>query len=296
MSVGFTWDGAPLAGEAGGSLAAALHAAGIRVLGRSWRCSRPRGLYCLAGACDGCQVLADGVATTACMTPLRDGVRVEPGRSLVPLPADPPALGGYEEIEVDVLVVGAGEAGLRAAAVAEGRVLVVERDREPGGWLLADPDGRARIEPLVAAAGAEVRTSATFIGRFADGLCGVVSAAGLMAVRAARVEAHAGFDECGLAFPGNDLPGILLAAGAQRLLVRDGVPAGRRVVIAAVDGEGRQIAGLLRAAGSDVQVVPAGAVTAAHGDEVLEAVTADGGTLACDALLLAVGRRAARVP
>lgn len=292
----FTWEGATLAGAPGASLAAALHAAGVRVLCRSWRGGRPRGLYCLAGACDGCQVLVDGVVTTACTTVLRGGERVEPGRSLVPLPVDPPPLGDYEELEVDVLVVGAGEAGLRAAAAAGGRVLVVERDREPGGWLLAEPGGRARIEALVAGAGAEVRTGATFIGRFADGLCGVVTAAGLTAVRARHVEAHPGFDERGLAFAGNDRPGILLAAGAQRLLVRDGVPAGKRVVVAAVDGEGDGIAGLLREAGSEVVVVPAGAVTEAHGDGVLEAVTANGGTLACDALLLATGRRSARLP
>jgi sarcosine oxidase, subunit alpha len=296
VSVAFTWEGAPLAGEPGASLAAALHAAGIRVLGRSWRRSRPRGLYCLAGACDGCQVLVDGVATTACTTVLRGGERVEPGRSLVPLPADPPPLGGYEELEVDVLVVGAGEAGLHAAATADGRVLVVERDREPGGWLLAEPDGRQRIAPLLAAAArAEVRTGATFLGQFADGVCGVVTAAGLTAVRAGRIEAHPGFDERGLAFAGNDLPGILLAAGAQRLLVRDGVPAGRQVVVAATDGDGDRIAGLLREAGSEVVIVPAAAVTAAHGDEMLEAVTVDGATLACDALLLAVGRRPARL-
>ncbi len=295
MSVAFTWDGAPVTGEPGASLAAALHAAGIRVLGRSWRRSRPRGLYCLAGACDGCQVLVDGVATTACMTALRGGERVEPGRPLVPLPADPPAVGGYEELEVDVLVVGAGEAGLRAAAAAEGRVLVVERDREPGGWLLAEPDGRERIDALVAAAGAEVRTGATFLGQFADGPCGVITAAGLTAVRAGRIEPHPGFDERGLAFAGNDLPGILLAAGAQRLLVRDGVPAGRKVVVATADGDGDRTAGLQREAGSEVVMVPAGAVTAAHGDEVLEAITVDGATLACDALLLAVGRRPARL-
>jgi sarcosine oxidase subunit alpha len=295
VSVTFTWEGAPLAGEAGASLAAALHAGGIRVLGRSWRRSRPRGLYCLAGACDGCQVLVDGVATTACMTALRGGEHVEPGRPLVPLPADPPALGGYEELEVDVLVVGAGEAGLRAAAAAEGRVLVVERDREPGGWLLAEPDGRDRIAALIATAGAELRTGATFLGQFADGPCGVVTADGLLAVRAGRIEAHPGYDERGLAFAGNDLPGIMLAAGAQRLLVRDGVPAGRRVVVAAADGDGDRIAGLLRAAGSEVDIVPAGDVTAAHGDEVLEAITAAGATLACDALLLAAGRRPTRL-
>jgi len=229
------------------------------------------------------------------MTALRGGERVESGRRLAPLPAEPPALGGYQELAVDVLVVGAGEAGLRAAAAAEGRVLVVERDREPGGWLLAEQGGRERISSLVAAAEAEVRTGATFLGQFADGLCGVVGAAGLAAVRAGRIEAHPGFDEHGLAFAGNDLPGILLAAGAQRLLVRDGVPAGRKVVVASADGDGDRIAGLLRAAGSEVEVVPAGAVTAAHGEEAVEAVTVGGATLACDALLLAVGRRPARL-
>ena len=47
---------APCAGIAGQSIGAALHAAGIRVLSTSAKYHRPRGLYCVAGACPSCSV------------------------------------------------------------------------------------------------------------------------------------------------------------------------------------------------------------------------------------------------
>jgi sarcosine oxidase subunit alpha len=45
QTLAFTWDGAPLSGFAGDTLASALLAAGVRVVGRSFKYHRPRGLF-----------------------------------------------------------------------------------------------------------------------------------------------------------------------------------------------------------------------------------------------------------
>ncbi|MDQ4081643.1 MAG: (2Fe-2S)-binding protein, partial [Actinomycetota bacterium] len=79
--VAFTFEGRTLTGIAGRSLGAALHAAGVRVLSRSQKYRRPRGLYCVARACPSCALRVDGLpGVPACVTPLRGGEIVERDR------------------------------------------------------------------------------------------------------------------------------------------------------------------------------------------------------------------------
>ncbi|HET6404925.1 MAG TPA: 2Fe-2S iron-sulfur cluster-binding protein [Candidatus Thermoplasmatota archaeon] len=62
----------------GETVGAALHAAGERVLMRSIKYHRPRGLFCNAGKCASCLMRIDGVPNVrACVTPARDGMKVE---------------------------------------------------------------------------------------------------------------------------------------------------------------------------------------------------------------------------
>jgi predicted molibdopterin-dependent oxidoreductase YjgC len=61
----------------GQSVAAALVAAGIRLLRRSPRNGEPRGALCMMGVCQECLVRIDGRLQQACMT------RVVPGMSVV---------------------------------------------------------------------------------------------------------------------------------------------------------------------------------------------------------------------
>lgn len=62
----------------GETVGAALHAAGERVLMRSIKYHRPRGLFCNAGKCAGCLMRVDGTPNVrACVTPARDGMKVE---------------------------------------------------------------------------------------------------------------------------------------------------------------------------------------------------------------------------
>ncbi len=62
----------------GQPVAVALHAAGVKVLGRSSKYHRPRGFFCLDGHCASCYLRIDGRPNRrACMTPARAGLRCE---------------------------------------------------------------------------------------------------------------------------------------------------------------------------------------------------------------------------
>lgn len=77
-TVHFTFDGRELAGYEGEVIAAALHAAGIRVLSESHGLRRPRGFFCAIGNCSSCLMVVDGEPNVrVCVERLRDGMRVE---------------------------------------------------------------------------------------------------------------------------------------------------------------------------------------------------------------------------
>lgn len=76
--VKFTFDGKELEGYEGEPIAAALHAAGVRVLRRSPKLNRPRGFYCAIGNCSSCLMVVDGVPNVrVCVEKLKAGMRVE---------------------------------------------------------------------------------------------------------------------------------------------------------------------------------------------------------------------------
>lgn len=75
--VQFTFDGKSLHGFEGEPIAAALHAAGIRLLRHSPHKNRPRGFFCAIGRCSSCMMEVDGeVNTMTCITPLAEGMTV----------------------------------------------------------------------------------------------------------------------------------------------------------------------------------------------------------------------------
>lgn len=82
-TVAFSFDGAPVSGREGEPIAAALFAAGIRVLRTMPGSGAPRGGFCLVGRCADCLVVVDGRPNVrACVAPVRAGVRVETQRGL----------------------------------------------------------------------------------------------------------------------------------------------------------------------------------------------------------------------
>ncbi len=76
-TVSFSFDGKRVEAFEGDTIGSALHASGRRVLSRSFKYHRPRGLMCCAGQCPNCLVEVDGhPGVRACTEPARDGARV----------------------------------------------------------------------------------------------------------------------------------------------------------------------------------------------------------------------------
>jgi len=192
----------------------------------------------------------------------------------------------------DVLVVGAGPAGIAAAtaaAAAGARVMLCDEQSEFGGTLLSESGARidgldalewAR-ESIAALAGNPrvtllPRTTAfgyfphNFIGlneRLTDHLAEPPADAPrerLWQVRARAVVLATGALERPLVFPGNDRPGILLAGAARSYLNRYGVRVGTRAVVVTADDAAYRTALELHAAGvaigaiADLRANPAG--------------------------------------
>jgi hypothetical protein len=81
--VEFTFDGAAVSGREGEPIAAALFAAGYRVLRTMPRFSDARGGYCMIGRCADCLVVVDGLPNVpACRTPVSAGQEVRTQRGL----------------------------------------------------------------------------------------------------------------------------------------------------------------------------------------------------------------------
>jgi hypothetical protein len=76
--VRFLFDGRPMVGRAGDSVAAALLVAGVGPTRTTPVSGAERAPYCLMGACFECLMVIDGIADRqACMLEVRDGMTVE---------------------------------------------------------------------------------------------------------------------------------------------------------------------------------------------------------------------------
>ncbi len=147
-SVAFYWQGRELMAQAGETIASALFANGIRVFGHHPKDGSPQGIFCANGQCAQCLVLADGMPVKSCMEPVRPGMRVEPVEGLPVLPKtarnqvspEAPGFSPIEELEIPVLIIGGGPAGMSAAIQLGQRgikaLLVDDKDRLGGKRVL----------------------------------------------------------------------------------------------------------------------------------------------------------------
>ena len=186
----------------------------------------------------------------------------------------------------DVLVVGAGPAGLiaaLAAAEAGERVVLVEQDLILAPSLVRDPQEldatwAAATATRIRELGGRILLRTTAAGYWDDNLVtlterlsepGEQPAGGLAQrlwhVRAGRVVLATGTLERPLAFAHNDRPGVMLSQAVRTYIRRFGVVPGRRVVIATNNDDAYRTAAALRDAGAKVVAVldtrpaPAGA-------------------------------------
>ena len=168
----------------------------------------------------------------------------------------------------DAVVVGAGPAGLAAAATAAGagaEVLLVDDQPAPGGALTYARFGADRapqeeaLRALVAAVERAETIDAMFgavcEGRFADNWLAIVEGRRLHKVRARQVVMATGAMEQPIVFRNNDLPGVMLLSAAQRLIRHYRVRPGNRAVVATVGRDGYATALDLLEAGVEIAAV-----------------------------------------
>ncbi|MCG5213858.1 2Fe-2S iron-sulfur cluster-binding protein [Streptosporangium soli] len=323
----FTFDGAPYTGYQGDTLASALLAAGVRTVATSIRYGRPRGIFAAGVEEPNALVEVDGEPmATATTVELRDGLtaRSLTGRGRLTAPDDQADQAGHDRMHAhcDVLVVGAGPAGLTAALEAGrtgARVIVVDERTEAGGTLLETRDlvGDAPALAWVAAATGllaelpEVRvlTRTTALGRYDDGYVVAAERRGsrgrLWRIRAAEVVLATGAHERPLVFAGNDLPGVMLAGAARAYANRYAVLPGRRAVVFTTDDSAYAAAAELAEAGLEIAAVvdprPGGGpdtafevlaghvVAGATGTAEVTGVRVAGREIACDLVLVCGG-------
>ena len=339
----FTFDGVAYGGYMGDTLASALLANGVRVIGRSYKYHRPRGLVsagaeepnALVGVTRGpgrftpnlraTQVeLYDGLVATSqnrwpslrfdvgeindVVAPVYGAgfyykifmgpdifganwawnaiyepvVRRAAGLGTAPTEPDPDRYVRYFD-HCDVLVIGAGPAGL-AAAVAAGAsgadVVICDENTAPGGSLLAEThariDGKSAREWLAGAIAAlrgapnvrfMPRTQA--FGYFAQNFVALserLAESDLIAdvdqprerlwqMRAREVVLATGAIERPLVFADNDRPGVMLADAARRYLNQYGVKVGERVVVVTAHDSAYRAALDMHEAGVRVELV-----------------------------------------
>ena len=76
--VKFTFDGQEMEGFEGEPIATALRAAGVMIHRYTQKRHEPRGIFCAIGRCTDCVMVVDGRPNIrTCMTPLKEGMRVE---------------------------------------------------------------------------------------------------------------------------------------------------------------------------------------------------------------------------
>jgi predicted molibdopterin-dependent oxidoreductase YjgC len=74
----FEFNGKGMEGYESETVAAALHAANVKVLGESIFKQRPRGFYCAIGNCSSCLMVVNGKSNIkTCVTQLEEGMIVE---------------------------------------------------------------------------------------------------------------------------------------------------------------------------------------------------------------------------
>ena len=155
----------------------------------------------------------------------------------------------------DVLVIGAGAAGLAAAAEAASSglstVVLDERTTLGGG----EPDEVARLEAEAREAGARILLGSAAFGVFGGPLVAAAAADRLYRIRARHLVFATGAVEQGAVFPNNDLPGVMLSSAAELLVKRYRVLPGRHAVVLTSGERGYETAATLREAGAEVTVV-----------------------------------------
>ncbi|WP_028921159.1 2Fe-2S iron-sulfur cluster-binding protein [Pseudonocardia acaciae] len=270
----FSVDGRELTGYRGDTVASAMLANGIIEVGPSIYRRRPRGIFTADVTEPNALLQADEPMLPATTVELFDGLAARTLSGVGRLdPTPDQAVYDKKYVHTDVLVVGAGPAGLAAALAASAggaRVMLVDDQPEPGGRLLSDgaaldwvasafAELAGRPEVRVLPRATALRRDGTYLvvaERRADHLGPAapehVSRQRLWHVRARRVVLATGAHERPLVFADNDRPGVMLAGAVRTYLNRYAVLPGRRAVVLTTNDSAYDTALDLAAAGAEV--------------------------------------------
>ncbi|MBA3909671.1 MAG: sarcosine oxidase subunit alpha [Rhodobacter sp.] len=345
----FTLDGVPYWGHPGDTLASALLANGVRLMGRSFKYHRPRGPLSAGSEEPNALVeLRSGGRqepnTRATVAELLDGLEAKSQNRWPSLRFDALAINdrlnaffaagfyyktfmwpksfweklyepiirraaglgsvsrqedpdGYDKgfLHCDLLVIGAGPAGLMAALTAGragARVIVADEDFAFGGRLNAESFAVAGgagadwsagvVAELATLPNVRLMARTTVLGAFDHGIYSAVErvsdhvavpAVGkprqvLWRIYSGRAILAGGATERPIAFENNDRPGIMLAGALRAYANRWGVAVGERVAVFVNNDDGLRTASDLQAKGVDVVAV----IDSREGGELLPGI------------------------
>ncbi len=208
----------------------------------------------------------------------------------------------------DVVVAGAGPAGIEAALAADAAgasVLLVEHELAVGGHLRyssdsSDQEALTELRTALESSSVEVLVDSTVTGRYEDNWLGIVQrshptvAERLIKARVKVLVVAPGLIERPYIFAGNDRPGVITSGAARRLINLWGVKPGERAVVFTANSDGDAAASDLESAGVEIAAV----VDARKGEQVtstegparaVETVVAGGARVSADLLVVAAG-------
>ncbi|MUO80903.1 FAD-dependent oxidoreductase [Agrobacterium vitis] len=239
-----------------------------------------RGLFCGMGICHECLVTVDGrTSQRSCMTPIRDGMRIvrqqpRPDIAETGLADLAPVATTLANLDVDLLIIGAGPGGLAAAetaAAAGVSVIIVDERHISGGQFYKQPstvdatlaldgdrqarDGADLIDRLHAL-GVTILSSVTVWGasQAAEGHTVIAchGAKGAFYIKPRMLVFATGAFERPAPIDGWTLAGVMTTGAAQTLLRSYGTLPGRRILIAGNGPLNFQVAAEIHKAGGKI--------------------------------------------
>ncbi|GAA3303106.1 sarcosine oxidase subunit alpha family protein [Glutamicibacter nicotianae] len=314
-------NGQQLSAFRGDTVASAMLANGMRSCGTSLYLDRPRGIFAAGVEEPNALITVDArhsqdiaesmlPATTVPVTESMNATLLS-GLGVLD-PNEDPAYYDHVHVHTDVLVVGAGPAGLAAAREASrsgARVMLLDERAEAGGTLrdasgeqIDGVDAAAWIDTVAAELAAAEETThlqrTTVFGSYdanyliaaqrrtvhLDGPAGAgVSRERIWHIRAQQVVLATGAHERPIVFENNDRPGIMLAGAVRSYLNRYGVRAGQQIVVATTNDSVYPLVSELAATGGVVAVIDARTtVSAAATEAVAAGVTVLTGSVVVD--------------
>ena len=261
--ISFQYNNKKIEGYTGDTIASALHANKIKTLSKSLKHKNPRGFFCGIGKCSSCLMRVNDIPNVrTCIAPLKQGIKVEMQDKLADLPNAKFTCEKIKTLNTDVLVIGAGPAGLCAsinAAKQGAKVLLVDENSKVGGQLIkqthkffGSKQERAGTRGIKIAEILEeeikkyqeknrikLMLNSTVIGNYEGkkqkykfGVLERKNYQGRMYEVNCKTAIFAtGAMENMLLFPGNDLPGVYGAGAVQTLMNVYGVKPGEKVIM-----------------------------------------------------------------